>query len=482
MKLLQIVRKNKIWVLLALQMILATHAIAESGLHYTRTLTFADLDPTTSPSIVFEVPNGLPAGRITEIIVELGADDGASSLPDPITSSVAFNLSLGSESTGSVVAPTPSASPITCTTSPGACVPNKTIIVNRDTSTLAYLKYIYTIIILHDNGTPALENWSVGITSLPTSAVSPSTRINATAVGNATFTSLVPTGPSACAPCTGSTPNVYTTVSVPATGPFTFTATTVTENGDPLPPGTTIEAIAEGYAAVAGSVSSMPAGPGPHPAGPGLVVTYTPPPDPPCCNMVTFQFDVKDASGTLISQTRKTRQLNGSCGGVIHPPVVVGPGIIIGALCPEFPPIGPGPGPCPYGLSCPDDWMELPRDGYIRQLTRIRPLTEKGEVFGAGLGEQFDINITNGHLIGPKFDVGDASYLQMIEYRDGGDAPELGYSIGEFTSMSVAVGEVPLAEANRLQGRANIVTGLLAVSLIVNGILLFRRRFGKNHP
>ena len=199
MKLFHVTWRNKVWALLALQMIYVSQTIAESGLQYSRTLTFADVDPATSPLIKFDVPGGLPAGRITEIIVEVGADDSTSSLSDTIVSSVAFNLTLGGDSTGSVVAPTQPTTPVTCASNPGSCVTNKTIIINKDTSPPPHLKYIYTIIILHETGTSAFEKWSIGITNLPTSAVSPRVRINSAVASNATFTSLVPTSSSGCA-------------------------------------------------------------------------------------------------------------------------------------------------------------------------------------------------------------------------------------------------------------------------------------------
>lgn len=126
----------------------------------------------------------------------------------------------------------------------------------------------------------------------------------------------------------------------------------------------------------------------------------------------------------------------------------------------------PGP-PC---LSCPPEWRQPVPDGFDRVLVGLAPLLRENAPLGPGRAGDIKVSIDGGQAVGPVFDVGDGSYMQLVQHR-AGDSPRVRASVGEVMSE-----EVTLGRTSGVNPIFRTLTYALLVLLIIAIIILLRGR------
>lgn len=170
----------------------------------------------------------------------------------------------------------------------------------------------------------------------------------------------------------------------------------------------------------------------------------------------------------------------GVCGGGTTPPPCPGvcpPGYICQrifrppwdelvevVIWPKWPLPGP---PC---LSCPPDWRQPVPDGFDRVMVGLAPLLRENAPLGPGRAGDIKVSIDGGQAVGPVFDVGDGSYMQLVQHR-AGDSPRVRASVGDVMSE-----EVTLGRTSGVNPIFRTLTYALLVLLIIAIIILLRGR------
>ena len=170
----------------------------------------------------------------------------------------------------------------------------------------------------------------------------------------------------------------------------------------------------------------------------------------------------------------------GVCGGGTTPPPCPGvcpPGYICQrifrppwdelvevVIWPKWPLPGP---PC---LSCPPDWRQPVPDGFDRVMVGLAPLLRENAPLGPGRAGDIKVSIDGGQAVGPVFDVGDGSYMQLVQHR-AGDSPRVRASVGDVMSE-----EVTLGRTSGVNPIFRTLTYALLVLLISAIIILLRGR------
>src|SRR5262249_38833033 len=102
----------------------------------------------------------------------------------------------------------------------------------------------------------------------------------------------------------------------------------------------------------------------------------------------------------------------------------------------QFPKFGPVPPPC---LSCPQPWEQPVPDGFDRSFVGLTPFLRENAPLGPGRAGDIKVSIAGGGCIGPVYDAGGRTYMQLVQHRHGEEA-RVSASVGNVSSTEVVAG------------------------------------------